>query len=152
MRVLLPNSFKNRKSAVRSDNILIIYIFIYIYIYIYTYIYINIYKYTYICIYTSLYMYIPCLDPRRAFRAVTFGCVCRFRGSATFSLLRTNICTQQFSRCCCWSRRAPSCIFRVADRTMEANAMRLCRRLCPAACFSCLLRLLTLENDELPRK
>jgi len=30
--------------------------------------------------------------------------------------------------------------------------MRLCTRLCPSACFSCLLRLLTLENDELTRK
>jgi len=100
----------------------------------------------------------PCSDPRRALLALTFGTLCCFRGSATFqSYLRTNIFSKQFSHSCCWSRRAPSCIFRVADRTMEANAMRLCRRLCPAVRFSCLLWLLTLENyelenDELSRK
>ena len=92
----------------------------------------------------------PRSDPRRALLALTFGSSCCFRGSATFqSLLRTNFFRKQFSRSYCWSRRAPSSIFRVADRTMEANAMRLCRRLCPAARFSCPLRLLTLENYEL---
>ena len=74
----------------------------------------------------------------------------RFRGAATFqSLLRTNIFRKQLSRSCCWSRRASSCKFRVANLTMEANAMRLCRRLCPAARFS---RLLPSKTTSLPPK
>ena len=35
---------------------------------------------------------------------------------------------------------------------MEANAMRLCRRLRPTARFSCLLRLQSLENEEFTSK
>jgi len=100
----------------------------------------------------------PRSDPRGALLALTFSSLCCFRESANFqSYLRTNIFTKQFSRSCCCLRRAPSCILKVADRTMEANAMRLCRRQCPTARFSCLLRLLTLgnyelENDELSCK
>jgi len=95
----------------------------------------------------------PRLDPRRAFWVRFFDCLHRFRGVATFqSLLRTNTFSNQFSRSCYWSRRAPSCIFTVAGRTMEANVMRLCRNLWPAAHFSCRLRLLTLENHDLTSK
>jgi len=94
----------------------------------------------------------PRLDPRRAFRALTF-CLRRFRGVASFqSLLRTSIFRKQFSHSCCWSRRDPSCIFRVAVRTMEANMTRLCRRLHPTARFSCLLRLRSLENEDFTSK
>jgi len=95
----------------------------------------------------------PRLDPRRALRALALGCLRRFRGVASFqSLLRTNIFRKQFSHSCCWSRRFPTCIFKVAVRTMEANVMRLCRRLRPTARFSCLLRLRSLENEEFTSK
>ena len=89
------------------------------------------------------------LDPMRAPRAITFGCLRRCREAATFqSLLRTHIFRKQLSRSCRLSRRAPSCIFRVVNRNMEAKAMRLCRRLCPGARFSCLLRLRTLDRSR----
>jgi len=95
----------------------------------------------------------PRIDPRRALWAPTVGCLRRFRGAASFqSLLRMNIFRKQFSRSCFWSRRARSCIFRVAVRTMEANVLRLCRRLRPTARFSCLLRLRSLENEEFTSK
>jgi len=44
--------------------------------------------------------------------------------------------------------KAPSSIFTLSDRTLKASARRACRRLCPVAPFTRLLRLLTLENDE----
>jgi len=54
---------------------------------------------------------------------------------------------QPFRSYCC-SRRAPSSIFTLADRTLKASMRRVCRRLCPAAPFTRLFQLLTLEKDE----
>ena len=59
---------------------------------------------------------------------------------------------KQFPRSCGCSRRVPSCICRPAARTIEVHVTTVCSSLCPAALFPCLLRLLTLDNDESTRE
>jgi len=59
---------------------------------------------------------------------------------------------KQLPHSCSCSRRVPSCISRPAARTIEVHVTTVCSRLCPAALCSCLLRLLTLKNDESTRE
>jgi len=81
---------------------------------------------------------------RRLCPAARFSCLLRLR-----TLENDEFAAKEPPRS---SRRAPSCIFRPAGRTLRVSVSRLCRRLCPSARFVCLLRLSTLENEELTRK
>ena len=80
---------------------------------------------------------------RRLRPTARFSCLLRLR-----SLENEEFTSKTALSHLCCSRRAPSSIFKLADRTLKSSVRRVCRRLCLAAPFTRLLRLLTLENDE----
>jgi len=88
---------------------------------------------------------------RRLCPAARFSCLLRLLTLENYELENDELSHKKAPSQLPLLTQAPSSTFRFAGRTIEANVRRVCRRLCPAAHFSRLLRLLALENNEFAR-